>query len=94
MKVYHARYSEAGADTFEDVLVARIESDEEQTLYREHCKMAGEIEWLNRRLSAYDLNDEDIFYYFMIDWHLCNEGAEHGNICEEGDMLVIGKEYE
>lgn len=92
MKIYYAKYSDPDEDTFEDVLVAKIDSAEEQELYEQHCKMDAEIEWLNRRLSEFDLNDDDIFFYFMND-EAIGEGNEIENLCIDGDMIVIGEEF-
>ena len=93
MKVYLAQYSDCDSDTFEDVLVAVMDNLKEDELYREHGKIHSQVEWLNRRLEDDGLTDDDIFYYFMSDEGIYGHNQELENLLEDGDMIIIGKEY-
>lgn len=96
MKVFHAQYFDKDSDTAEDVLVAQFLDSREQVTYNAHVMLAGIEEWVKRNLQDYDLTDDDIFYYLDPPFVPCRyytENAEIENLLEDGDMLVIGKEF-
>lgn len=95
MKVFSAVYFDKDSDEGEDVLVAQFLDTTEEMLYHTHKSLAGLEQWVERNLKDYGLTDDDIFYYLEPPFRkgaYYTEDAEIENLCEEGDMLVIGKE--